>query len=77
MANADDPTIPLACAAPAVPTLNADTCEPELNYGPISNLYITQAPFAATPTALEIARRLALAATDPDDPEAMALFMAR
>lgn len=68
--NVDDPTIPVACAAPKAPDLNADSCDPQLNYGPISNEYIgTDDPTAVMatdpPTALEIETRLALPLTDP------------
>lgn len=71
--NADDPTIPLNCEDAGLPAgVSAGECfVPELNYGPIRNLYYTRAPFAAPPTALEITRRLALFGTDPTDPEAM------
>ena len=66
--NVDDPTIPVACAAPKAPDLNADSCDPQLNYGPISNEYIgtddPTAAFAAAPTKAEIDRRLALPLTD-------------
>jgi hypothetical protein len=71
--NPDDPTIPASCEDATLPAgVAAGECfEPERNYGPIRNLYYTRAPFAATPTAVEIARRLALFGTDPADPEAM------
>jgi len=72
--NPDDPTIPVACEDQTLPAgvAVADGCfQPELNYGPIRNLYYTRAPFAAVPTAAEITRRLALFDTDPTDPEAM------
>ena len=68
--NIDDPTIPAACAPRLAPDLNAAVCSEELNYGLISNLYIgTQDPlgaFVAPPTAVEIARRLALPLTSQE-----------
>ncbi|OGX80846.1 hypothetical protein BEN47_06200 [Hymenobacter lapidarius] len=72
-ANPDDPTIALNCQDQTLPAgvSAADCYVPERNYGPIRNLYYTRAPFAAPPTALEIARRLALFGTAPTDPEAM------
>lgn len=73
--NVDDPTIPLNCEEQPATVLTADICAPEFNFGPISNIYFTVAPFAAPPTALEITRRLALADTDPTDPEALTLFL--
>ncbi|MGI4864143.1 MAG: hypothetical protein ACRYFZ_09500 [Janthinobacterium lividum] len=70
---ADDPEYATSCADYELPAgvSAADCFVPELNYGPIRNIYYTRAPFAAPPTALEIARRLALFTTDPTDPEAM------
>ena len=67
--NPDDPTTPVACAAPKAPDLNADSCDPSLNYGPISNIYIgTDDPTAVfasdPPLATEIETRLALPLTD-------------
>ena len=72
-ATSDDPDFPTSCADFALPAgvSAADCFLPELNYGPIRNLYYTRAPFAAPPTLLEITRRLALFTTDPTDPEAM------
>lgn len=71
--NPDNPEVPIGCADAALPAGvgAADCFIPERNYGPIRNLYYTIAPFAAVPTAAEIARRLALFTTDPTDPEAM------
>ncbi len=71
--NPDDPTIATACEDVALPIgVASDDCFlPELNYGPIRNGYYTRKPFAATPTAAEINRRLALFDTAPNDPEAM------
>lgn len=69
--NPDDPQIPVNCAAAPQFDAKSDLCAPELNYGPIRNLYFTRSPFAAPPTALEVARRLALFDTTPTDPEAM------
>lgn len=72
-ANPDDPTLPIGCADSALPAgVSATDCAiPERNYGPIRNFYYTRKPFAAPPTAVEIARRLALFTTAPSDPEAM------
>ena len=69
--NPDDPSIPANCAAAAQFDATSNLCAPELNYGPLRNAYFTRAPFAAAPTATEVARRLALFATAPTDPEAM------
>ncbi len=73
--NPDDPTLAVGCEDQPATVLTADVCAPEFNYGPISNIYLTLAPFAAAPTAVEIDRRLTLADTDPTDPEAMTLFI--
>lgn len=68
-ANSDDPTALVACADPQAPDINGSSCEAELHYGLISNLYITTqdptAVFSAAPTATEIETRLALPLTDP------------
>lgn len=69
--NPDNPLIPIGCVAVPLPDFESDLCSPELNYGPLRNFYFTRAPFAATPTAAEIARRQALFATDPTDDEAL------
>jgi len=69
--NPDDPTIPTGCANSALPDVASDLCTPELNYGPIREVYFTRAPFALPPTAAEIARRQALFVSDPTDPEAI------
>ncbi|KAA9333415.1 hypothetical protein F0P96_10625 [Hymenobacter busanensis] len=66
--NPDDPTIPVNCEDAVLPTglAAADCYTPELNYGPIVNLYLTKTPFAAPPTLVEVTRRLALASTDDE-----------
>ncbi|NVO33202.1 hypothetical protein [Hymenobacter lapidiphilus] len=73
MASVDDPTQTLTCAARKTPDVTSE-CIAQLVYGPIGNLYLTIAPFAAVPTAVEVARRLAIVA--PDDPERMTLLIA-
>lgn len=72
-ANPDDPTLVVDCTTAELPAgIAAGECyEPERNYGPIRNLYYSRTPFDIPPTAVEIARRLALFETDPADPEAM------
>lgn len=66
--NIDDPTLPAACGPPQAPDLNASSCNPALNFGPISNIYIgtndPTAAFTATPLAADIQTRLALPLTD-------------
>lgn len=71
--NPDDPTLPVACADQAVPTLHADNCAPVRKYGPIVNLLFTKDPFAAPPTALEITRRMEI--TDAADPERITMLI--
>jgi hypothetical protein len=73
ISNVDDPAAVTDCATAPLPAgvSAADCYAPERNYGPIRNLYYTRTPFAAAPTAVEIARRLALFDSDPTDPEAM------
>lgn len=69
--NPDDPTLPVGCGADAQPYegLVLDVCEPpELNYGPIVNLYEFSQPFAATPTAAAIATLLANQPATPGAP---------
>jgi hypothetical protein len=70
MANVDDPTIPVGCTEAAFPaTMAADGCyTPEINVGPIVNLYYARPgqPFAAAPTLVELNRRLELAGTDEE-----------
>lgn len=69
--NPDDPTIPQGCADYVFPNVASDLCAPELNYGPIREVYFTRTPFAAPPTATEITRRQALVGVTPADPDAL------
>ena len=69
--NPDDPTIPVGCVNVDQFDAKSDLCTPEFNFGPVREVYFTRAVFAAPPTAVEIARRIALFDSDPQDPEAM------
>jgi hypothetical protein len=72
--NVDDPTIAGLCepTPPPVGVGDADCVEPTLNYGPIVNLIMTGQPFAAIPTAAQLAT---LFAADPTtDPWAKRLI---
>lgn len=66
--NSDDPRTPVGCADPNPPTglVLADCADPELNYGPIVNLYEFSEQFAEDPTAAAIAALLANAPTTPN-----------
>lgn len=64
--NPDDPTLVLTCADQGTPDVHADQCAPVLNLGPMVNILFAAQPFAAVPTAVEVARRLDLPLTDPE-----------
>ena len=69
--NPDDPTLAVACADTPLPTgVAAGACyQPELNYGPGSNLYWKKTPFTAAPTASSFAAALAMPTTGTAGPD--------